>query len=108
MRPHRRKVLKELLRVGTRNWRAEDDEHEMLMEMVEDVDVLTFDQYHWADYDDELGFGRQHLRDLVNVESEFWPVWQNVKQKTPLSIYIIQIIPLVLDLWLDIFSSCTK
>lgn len=36
------------------------------MELVEDVDVLTFDQYHWADSDDEdeHGFGGQHLRGL--------------------------------------------
>lgn len=78
LRQYGRKVLEELLGVRMRDWRAEDDEDEKLMELVEDVDVLTFDQYHWADSDDEdeVGFGGQHLRDLVSVE-----LWQMFRKE---------------------------
>ena len=87
LRQYGKKVLEELLGVRTRDWRAEDDEDEKLMELVEDVDVLTFDQYHWADSDDEdeFGFGGQHLRDLVSVE-----LWQMFQKEYWSRLWIIQ------------------
>lgn len=54
------------------------------MKAVGDVDILVFDQYHWADSDDEddSGFGELHLRDMVFGElwmifrKEYWsPLW---------------------------------
>jgi hypothetical protein len=87
LRQYGRKVLEELLGVRIRDWRAEYDEDEKLIELVEGVDVLTFDQYHWADSDgeDELGFGGQHLRDLVSVE-----LWQMFRKKYWSRLWILQ------------------
>lgn len=79
-RQYGKQALEELLGVRNRDWGVAEDEDEQLMELVEGVDVLVFDQYHWADSDDEdeLGFGKQHLRDIVRVElwllfrKEYW------------------------------------
>ncbi len=70
LRQYGRRALEELLGVRNRDWEAAEDEDEQLMELVEDVGVLVFDQDHWADSDDEdeLRFGRQHLCDIVHVE----------------------------------------
>jgi hypothetical protein len=40
------------------------------MALVQDVDELVFDYYHYIDSDnkDDLGFSSLHLRDLVYVE----------------------------------------
>ncbi|RYP09070.1 hypothetical protein DL764_001491 [Monosporascus ibericus] len=70
LREYGRQVLEELLGVRERDWGEAHDEDEQLMELVEDIDVLAFDQYHQAgsDDEDELGFGKLHLRDIVRVE----------------------------------------
>lgn len=69
-RQYGKRALEELLGVQERNWGEADDQDEQLMELVNDIDVLTFNQYHWADSDDEdeLGFGKLHLRDIVRIE----------------------------------------
>ena len=69
-REYGKRVLEELLGVRERDWGATYDEDEQLMELVQDIGVLVFDQYHWADSDDEdeLGFGKPHLRDMVRIE----------------------------------------
>ena len=56
-----------------REWGVAVEEENQIMELVEDVDELVFDQYHLADSDDEddFGFGRLRIRDLVGVE-----LWQ--------------------------------
>ncbi|KFY98646.1 hypothetical protein V500_01585 [Pseudogymnoascus sp. VKM F-4518 (FW-2643)] len=72
-RKYGRRALEELLGARDRSWGAAEDEDEQLMELVEDVDELVFDQYYYADSDDDdkLGFGRLHLRDIVRVELSF-------------------------------------
>jgi hypothetical protein len=82
-----RQVLEELLGVRERDWGVADDEDYQISELVEDVEVLVFDQYHWSDSDDEddLGFGRLHLRDLVRVE-----LWQMFKKEYWSRLWIIQ------------------
>lgn len=64
-----------------------DDDDDQKMKLVEDVEVLVFDQYHWADSHDEddFGFGRPHLRDLVRVE-----LWQMFKKEYWSRLWIIQ------------------
>jgi hypothetical protein len=70
LREYGRQVLEELLGVRERDWGEAYSEDEQLMELVRDIDVLAFDQYHWTGCDDEdkLGFGEPHLRDIVCVE----------------------------------------
>lgn len=87
LREYGREALEELLGVRDRNWGAAEDEDEQLRELVEDVDVLVFDQYHWADSDDEddYGFGTLHLRDIVRVE-----LWQMLLKKYWSRLWIIQ------------------
>jgi Heterokaryon incompatibility protein (HET) len=82
-----RQVLEELLGVRDRNWGVADDEDDELTKLVEDVDVLVFDQYHLADSDDEddFGFGKLHIRDLVRVE-----LWQMLKKEYWSRLWIIQ------------------
>jgi hypothetical protein len=65
-RKYGRGALDELLGARERSW-------EQLKELVEDVDELVFDQCNCADSDDddELGFGRLHLCDIVRVELSF-------------------------------------
>ncbi|KFY50794.1 hypothetical protein V495_00091 [Pseudogymnoascus sp. VKM F-4514 (FW-929)] len=72
-RKYGRRALEELLGARDRSWGAAEDEDEQLKELVEDVDELVFDHYYYADSDDddELGFGRLHLRDIVRVELSF-------------------------------------
>ncbi|KAI5864418.1 heterokaryon incompatibility protein-domain-containing protein [Durotheca rogersii] len=80
LREYGRRALEELLGVQERDWGEANDEDERLMDLVEDTDVLVFNQYHWADSDDEdeFGFGKPHLRDIVLVElmllfrKEYW------------------------------------
>jgi hypothetical protein len=75
-----KQVLEELLGVRKRHWGVADEEDDQIMTLVQDVDELVFDQYHYADSDDEddFGFGSLHLRDLVCVElmqmfqKEYW------------------------------------
>ena len=75
-----KQALEELLGVRNRDWGAAEEEDEHLKWLVEICDVLAFDQYHWADSgdEDELGFGKTHLRDIVCVEllflfrKEYW------------------------------------
>lgn len=70
-----------------RDWGVADDDDDQIMKLVEDVEVLVFDQYHWADSDDEddFGFGGPHLRDLVRVE-----LWQMLKKEYWSRLWIIQ------------------
>jgi hypothetical protein len=72
-RKYGRGALDELLGARERSWGATEDEDEQLKELVEDVDELVFDQCNCADSDDddELGFGRLHLCDIVRVELSF-------------------------------------
>lgn len=70
LRQYGKQALEELLGVRKRDWGVAEDEDKQLTTLVEDVDVLMFDQYHWADSDDEddLGLGKMHLRDIVGIE----------------------------------------
>jgi hypothetical protein len=80
LRQYGKRALEELLGVRKRDWGEADDDDEQLMGLVENIDVLVFDQYHWADSDDEdeLGFDNLHLRDIVSTElfmlfqKEYW------------------------------------
>lgn len=76
LRQYGKQVLEELLGVRSRNWAAAEDEDEQLMKLVEDIDDLVFEQYHWTDSDDEdeLGFGKEHLRDMIHIE--LWPLFR--------------------------------
>ena len=75
-----RQVLEELLGVREREWGAVEDEDDELDNILGDIGVLVFDQYHWADFDDEdlYGFNKVHLRDVIRVElrtllqKEYW------------------------------------
>ncbi|KAK0647075.1 heterokaryon incompatibility protein-domain-containing protein [Cercophora newfieldiana] len=71
MRMYGMRVLEELLGVRERDWGANETEDGEVMAMVQDVEVLVFDQVYWAgesDEEDELGVGKLHLRNLVAAE----------------------------------------
>lgn len=59
-------MLEELLGVQERDWREKKESYQ-LQKLVQDIDVLVFNQYYWANSDDEddFGFGKLHLRDLI-------------------------------------------
>ncbi|KAL9098144.1 MAG: hypothetical protein Q9163_006138 [Psora crenata] len=65
-----KQVLEEILGVKERHWGMANEEDDQIRTLVQDVDELVFDQYHYSDSDDEddFGFGSLHLRDLVCVE----------------------------------------
>ena len=58
-----------------RSWGAAEEEDDRLIKLVEDVDEGLFDDNDsdWTGFDDEddFGFGRRHLRDLVCMELLF-------------------------------------
>lgn len=86
-RQYGRRALEELLGVRNRGWGVAVEEDNQIMDLVEDVDELVLDQYHLADSDDEddFGFGRLHIRDLVGVE-----LWQMFKKEYWSRLWIIQ------------------
>jgi hypothetical protein len=87
LREYGKRVLEELLGDRECDWGAIYSEDEQLMELVQDIGVLVFGQYYWADSDDEdeLGFGKLHLRDIVRVE-----LMQLFRKKYWLRLWIIQ------------------
>ncbi|KAH8598525.1 hypothetical protein B0O99DRAFT_615310 [Bisporella sp. PMI_857] len=57
LRGYGRLALGELLGIRDRDWGIAEDEDEQFMQLVEDADVLVFDQFYLADSDDEDELG---------------------------------------------------
>jgi hypothetical protein len=53
-----------------RHWEVADEEDDQIITLVQDVDKLVFDQYHYADSNNknDFDFSSLHLRDLVCVK----------------------------------------
>lgn len=87
MKQYGRQALEELLGVRERDWGAAEEEDDQLRELVNDVSVLVFDQFHWGESDDEddFGLGQLHLRDMVRME-----MWKMLRKEYWSRLWIIQ------------------
>lgn len=63
LRQYWKRALEELLGVRERDWGEANDQDEQLTELVNNIDILTFNQYHWVNSDDEKLLSRNDGRD---------------------------------------------